>query len=240
MRAAIHQPDFMPWLGFFHKLSLVDTFIVFDHVQISMGKSWSSRNRVLLKEAPVWLTIPIIRKGVSTQAIFETRLNRDVRYGRKHLGTLKQAYGKCSFFAEVMDELAPIYEQDFEYLIDFNMAFIRKVIDCFGWQKKIMYSREILQEKPLLKQLKGNDAVLALCQAAGVTDYISGTGCTDFILPDSFEEKGIRFTFQEFKHPVYSQYNHRGEFVSHLSCLDALFNMGFDALRTVLTENVTI
>ena len=56
MRAAIHQPDFMPWLGFFHKLSLVDTFIVFDHVQISMGKSWSSRNRVLLKEAPVWLT----------------------------------------------------------------------------------------------------------------------------------------------------------------------------------------
>ena len=57
----IHQPDFMPWLGFFHKLSLCNEFLVFDHVQISNGKSWSSRNKILLNGKPFWLTIPTIK-----------------------------------------------------------------------------------------------------------------------------------------------------------------------------------
>tara|TARA_A100000164_G_C21558457_1_gene608393 strand:- start:430 stop:636 length:207 start_codon:yes stop_codon:yes gene_type:complete len=58
----IHQPDFIPWLGFFHKLSLSDEFIFSDHVQISNGKIWSSRNYILLNNGPFWIIIPVIKK----------------------------------------------------------------------------------------------------------------------------------------------------------------------------------
>jgi len=31
----IHQPDFMPYLGFFHRLLQCDLYIALDHVQFS-------------------------------------------------------------------------------------------------------------------------------------------------------------------------------------------------------------
>ena len=48
MRLAIHQPNFFPWVGLFHKIACVDSFMFFDHVQAPNGKSWLSRNRILL------------------------------------------------------------------------------------------------------------------------------------------------------------------------------------------------
>ena len=43
--------------------------------------------------------------------------------------------------------------------------------------------------------LDQNDLVLELCKGSGTADYISGTGCLDFIRPDTFAQEGITFPF---------------------------------------------
>ena len=77
--------------------------------------------------------------------------------------------------------------------------------------------------------LKGNDMVLALAKAAKATIYMSGTGCTDFIEPEEFEKENIEFRFQEFEHPQYAQNSSIPHFHSHLSIIDAIFNIGSEA-----------
>ncbi|MBU4273943.1 MAG: WbqC family protein [Planctomycetes bacterium] len=67
MRIAIHQPNFFPWLGYFHRVSRVERWVFFDHVQVPRGKSWVSRNRILLAGTPAWLTIPIEKGGEDFQ-----------------------------------------------------------------------------------------------------------------------------------------------------------------------------
>ena len=232
MRLAIHQPNFFPWVGLFHRIACVDRFMFFDHVQAPNGKSWLSRNKILLNGEVRWLTIPIKRK--SGQRISEIAINYSENFARKHLGVLKQAYGKSPYFEEVFAFLETLYGYKFEKLSAFNEEFIRSICSRTGIRSSFCRSSDLVKEFPHLLGQAGNDIVLDLCIKAGASEYLSGTGCTDFIQPDSFSAVGIRFEFQAFTHPGYRQANVEGPFVSHLSSLDALFNVGFAGFEATL------
>jgi hypothetical protein len=228
MRLAIHQPNFFPWVGLFHKIACVDTFMFFDHVQAPNGKSWLSRNRILLNGEVRWLTIPIVRQA--GQRISDVRINYGENFARKHLGTLRQAYGKSPCFDEVYGFLEALYGRRFEVLTDFNEEFIRSVCARTGIRSQFCRSSDVVREFPELLDETGNEIVLNLSVRAGASVYLSGTGCTDFIRPDSFPVRGVGFEFQQFDHPRYPQ-SGGAPFISHLSSLDALFSVGFSSFE---------
>ena len=95
MRLSIHQPDFFPWLGFFHKIFHSERFIVFDHVQAPRGKSWLTRNQIILNGEPRWLTLPSRKQGL--QPIREVEINYETNFKTKHLGTLNKPIAKRIF-----------------------------------------------------------------------------------------------------------------------------------------------
>lgn len=223
MTTCIHQPDFVPWLGFFNKIKSSNCFIIFDHVQASQGKSWLSRNRILLNGEPYWLTVPVNKSNKCR--ITEVVISDAKAIKRKHLGTLNQAYKKAKYFDEIFSEIEIIYMENFELLADFNLKFIKKICSLLLIKPKIISSTEICDMHPYLLDLNGNDLVLELCKVSGTNDYLSGNGCTDFIKPDSFLAEGIKFRFQDFSCNPYQQIGVNA-FVSHMSIIDALFNAG--------------
>ena len=85
MKVAVHQPNFMPWLGIFHKAAMADTFVVLDHVQAMGGSSWMTRNRILVRGEPRWLTMPVERSGTGLPAVNEVR----VLWAIHHPGVLR-------------------------------------------------------------------------------------------------------------------------------------------------------
>ena len=58
MRVAIHQPHYLPWLGYFAKWAAADRFIFLDTVQYEKN-GWQNRNRVKTPDGPRWLTVPV-------------------------------------------------------------------------------------------------------------------------------------------------------------------------------------
>ena len=60
---AIHQPNFLPWMGFFDKAINASTFILLDDVQFSDGRgNWTNRHLLLSNNKSKWVTMPISRK----------------------------------------------------------------------------------------------------------------------------------------------------------------------------------
>ena len=237
MRLSIHQPDFFPWLGFFHKISQSERFVVFDHVQAPRGKSWLTRNRILLNGEPRWLTLPIQRSGL--QAITDLEINYSTNFERKHLGTIRQAYAKARFFDEVFPIVSDLYAHHPAKVLDFNLLVIREFCSRMRLAPEFVHSSALIKEEPNLRGLGANELVLRLCLSAGGTFYISGTGCLDFIEPETFSCEGIDFWFQDFDPPEYPQV-HGSPFVSHMSVLDALFNLGFDQTAKLLRSPMLI
>ena len=47
MIVSIHQPNYLPWLGFFDKIKQSDYFVIFDNVQFPRGKNhFGHRNKI--------------------------------------------------------------------------------------------------------------------------------------------------------------------------------------------------
>jgi len=231
LKVSIHQPDFLPWFGVFSKIAKTDKFVVFDNINSPQGKSWLTRNRILLDEKQFWMTVPVY-KGKAIP-IRELKIADGFTFKRKHLGALKSAYKKANHFPELFPQIENVYQKTFTSVAEFNMELVQLVMRLLCLKPTLVWASELMTPEET-RGLKGNAMVLELARRAGATTYISGTGCKDFILPEEFEKSGIEFIFNEVSHPKYRQSGNSQAFVTDLSIIDLLFNLGPSRLNKLL------
>ncbi|TET35158.1 MAG: hypothetical protein E3J72_11690 [Planctomycetota bacterium] len=221
-----HQPNYMPYLGFFEKIIRSDEFVVVDNTQfVKRGPfGWIHRNRIRTEKGWDWLTVPVLTKGKFTQLISDVRINNQLPWRRKHIRALEFNYRKASYAAEHMEFFRELYSREFEFLMDLTLEVIRYGMKVFGIDVPVKIASEIGVGG------KSTGYVIDLCEKTGHTRYLSGTHGRDYLDLDMCREAGIEIVFQDYEHSVYPQL-HPGEFVPNLSFVDCLFNTGPDAPR---------
>jgi hypothetical protein len=209
------QPSYLPWLGAFEQLARSDIFVVYDDVQYDRD-GWRNRNRIKTAQGVQWLTVPVLTKGLFGQKIRDVLIDNRKPWPRKHLETLRQAYAKAPLLDSVMAELLPVLGQEWQGLSDLNTALFLRMARFMGLERTIRRSGEFA-----LPEDK-NDRLIELCQKLGAKTYYSGQAAKDYLAEDRFARAGIAVRWQEFQPSTYPQLH--GEFVSHLSGVDWLFN----------------
>jgi hypothetical protein len=231
--SAIHQPNFLPWMGYFSKIASVDIFVFFDSVAMSNGKTWTSRCQILVNGQVHWLTLPVLRKGLSGQRICEVELVNPHQNWRKTLKTLRHAYGRAPYFEAVFPFLEQFEKENFTHLADFNCQFIESVSRELGLTTQFIRSssKPELMESSDLK----TDYIVQTCLAFDIKNYVSGRGGSlQFLEQEKFSEAGIKIDFQGFTSKSYTQLN-TTEFIGGLSIVDVLMNCGWEETRDMLT-----
>lgn len=227
---AIHQPNFLPWLGYFHKMVHSDVFILFDDVQLPRGKSFGNRVLIKTNQGPAWLTVPV--KGKGDLPLFnEATINREAGFS-KIIRTIKVNYSKAAFFDQIFPGLEDILSKEHDLLFALNRELIRFVSGLMQLETKIMASSELdsgSRDDTLEK-------IINLLVSVNAGRYISGKGegSKRYLDESLFRKKGIELMWQEFDHPQYPQLY--GEFVPNLSVIDALFNIGPEETRNLLSK----
>ena len=226
-----HQPVYLPWIGLFHKIALADQFVIFDTVQY-LKKDWNNRNQIKTAQGPIWLTVPVLTHGKFNQSLLDVVINNTVNWRKKHLKSIETNYRKAPFFSRYIDFFKRIYEKEWEKLVDLNDAMLKYFLKELSIDVEIIYGHDL--------NLKGckTDLVLDMCKKMNASLYIFGILGKDYAELDKFDKAGIRVMFQNYTHPVYPQL--WGDFVSNLSIIDLLFNIGSEkASRAVMDGNVT-
>jgi len=233
MKVAIHQPNFLPWIGYFHKISTVDTFVFFDDVQFPRGKTYGNRVLIKTKTGTNWLTVPILHKS-DLLNFNEVKIDYNGRQVEKILKTIKINYSKSPFFEEIFNLVEEQFLVSPAKLYKLNIKLIRSLSKYLGISKKFMLCSEILQ--PL--NLSGGEKILGILKSLGATEYVSGKGIgsSKYIKKDNFREAGIKLTYQNFTHPKYKQLY--GEFKPYLSIVDLLCNRGKSSLDVIRPDLV--
>jgi hypothetical protein len=231
MIAAIHQPDFMPWLGFFTKISKADVFIILDHTENQPGNTafWCRRVRMLINRKEAWVSVPLLKpEGIISQPIREMKINTtDKKLFDKKIKSMRESYSKAPYFTEIFPLIENYFNDESDYMIERNMKFIRIVADRLGIKCKYLYSSELNCER------KSSGLMLEIIRKVNADTYLCGDGAGDYMKPEQFEEANIKLVYNNFTHPVYRQFN-TDNFVKGLSIVDALMNLGFEGTRDLI------
>lgn len=222
MKVAIHQPQYLPWLGYFDKIDQADCFVLLDDVQFKKNE-WQNRNRIKTGTGWQWLTVPVLHR--LHQQISEVRINQTVSWSRKHLQALISNYGSAPFFELYQPFFEEIYAREWMHLLDLNLATITYLVEALGIQTKMVMASSL----PVPAELEATDRLVAICAALGADTYLSGVGGRGYLDVSRFEQAGIRVLFQTFQTEPYPQ---RFEgFIPDLSVVDLLFNCNEQSLQ---------
>ncbi|HXS99721.1 MAG TPA: WbqC family protein [Elusimicrobiota bacterium] len=223
MIVAAHQPNFLPWLGYFDKMRKADMFITVDHVQMER-QSFQNRTRIKTAEGARWITVPVVQSSrderVADKRVDNSREGR-FRWGRKMALTLKYAYQSAPHYAEYAPALTEILEGRWDLLADLNHRLIDFCRDALKIATPMRRSSEM--------KIAGtrSEMVLDMCRQVGAKAYLSGAGASKGYLDvAAFERAGIEVLWQDFPHPRYEQRPPASPFIEKLSVLDLLFNRG--------------
>ena len=213
---AIHQPEYLPWLGFFKKMMNVELFVFLDDVQFRK-KGWQNRNRIRINDGTTLLSIPVHTH--SYPKINEVTIDNEKNWSMRHKKSILYNYARAPYFGEIKDFIESIFEKKFQYLVDLNTEIIKFIMNELEIKSKIVFSSELEISK------KGSDRVLDICKAVDADHYITGTFWAESNLRvEEFKKSNIDVEFQKFQHPIYKQIH--GEFIPEMSIIDLLFNEG--------------
>lgn len=230
-KVAIHQPNYIPWIGYFAKMEQSDYFVYLDIVQYPRGKSVAARNLIKTPNGPAYLTIPVkTPAGKSGKALYTEIQFADSKWKEKHKKTIELNYKKTPHFNEVF-ELFRIEMDRTASFTDLNINLIETFADYMDIPTRRFRLSSILKDFG-----QKSDLIIDICEQLNARVYLSGDGGgKDYNDEALLKENGIMLEYLNFKHPQYNQL--WGEFVPNLSILDLLFNHGKESRDIILSEN---
>lgn len=227
MIVAIHQPNYFPWLGYFHKVLHSDVFVLLDHVQYSKS-SYTSRVQILCKGTPHWMSIPVVTSGRLGQSIREASSDPRAKWNGKHLNMLRANYARHPYFGEVFGRVEALLAEVEGDVAALNSKIIRALAAEMGARCRFVESSSLD-----LPDIESSELLVAIVGAVEGTSYVHGAGGRNYQDADAFSAAGIELRDQRFAHPTYPQ--HRcSDFIAGLSILDCLFNVGLGGCGELL------
>lgn len=210
---AIHQPNYLPWCGYFFKMMHCDVFVILDDVQFSKN-SVTNRNKIKGSQGEVVLTVPV--KATLTSQINEVAI-AERRSLIKHTKSIRACYANAPYFTDYFPTLEEILSRDLGFC-DLNEALILQLAKWLGISCNIQRSSEVGVSSG------GGQRLVDLVEAVNGNVYLSGSGGAKYQQTSMFNDKSISLQYTNFVSPVYPQM--WGEFIPNLSVLDILFNCG--------------
>jgi len=216
--AAIMQPTFLPWMGYFGLMASVDLFVFLDDVQFDK-RSWQQRNRIKTPNGVIWLTVPVLTKGLRDQKICDAEIQPNAKFPETMWRTIEMNFAKAPYASKYLPELHDIMKRHATHIGELNIAIINWMATEFG-----ITTQTVLSSQTPVGSAKA-DRLVALCQAHEITNYLSPPGSKTYLDESSaFDDAGIALDYFEYSHPEYAQLH--GAFEPYMCALDLLVNEG--------------
>ncbi len=228
-KIGIMQPYFLPYIGYFQLMNMVDEFVVYDNIQFTK-KGWIHRNRMLQNGKDEYFTLPLKKDSdylnVDQRFLSETFSQEKL----KMLNKIQNNYRKAPCFADTFPIIESIFDHQDLNLFEFIANSLNIVSSYLGIQTPITISSTISIDH----NLKGKDKVMALTKATGGTNYINAIGGLDLYDKNEFKDNGIELSFFKTDHFSYPQF--KNDFIPFLSILDVMMFNDISQIKTYLNQ----
>ncbi|MFH1210926.1 MAG: WbqC family protein [archaeon] len=229
---AAHQPNFLPYLGFFDKMMNSDVFVIRDEV-LFVERDFHHRNKIRINgndnvNSPQckWLKVPVdmVYDYIMHQGIKHGVVQKKKSWNNELLREIKIHYEKAPFFAQYFPEVEKIFSSPSDRLLPLNMQLIDFFKKAFNIDAEVVMASDLGLKPAHYVKSDASEDLVDLCRAVGADVYLSGAGGRGYLNLEPFKREGIEVRFQDYNHPVYPQ-RYPG-FLPYMGSIDALFCVG--------------
>lgn len=226
MIISVHQPNYIPWIGFFDKMDKSNVFVILDCPSFNK-RGYTHRNRIKTPNGELLLTVPLQEKD---KPIKDVVIAPHQPWKSKHIGSLEKNYIRSAYWKQHRNNLVRIYEQAGTRLIELTLPMLFYMKTALGIKTPVVLESELGQDFGT-----GSARIAGICKHLGADVYLSGQGAHVYNEEAIFQSHGITLLYQNFRHPEYAQL--WGPFAARLSALDLLFNCGPESLSIIRKYN---
>lgn len=217
MIVSIHQPAYLPWLGYFDKIMKSDVFVYLDTVQFQKN-SFQNRNKIRTSNSTVWLTVPVITKNILyTTPLHKLPIDNKQNWRKKHLNTIRMNYSKAPYSDRVFPFLEECYSREWVSLSDICFYMLTHFLEQLEIKNKVIKASDL---RPFESQKSA--LLLDICKEFNATTYLSGSVGRNYLDTEIFSKNNVDIVFQDYQHPVYYQV-YKG-FEPNMPIIDLIMN----------------
>ena len=228
MIVSIHQPNYFPYTGFFHKIFLSDVYVILDKAQFQFDIT--NRNKIITPDGS-WTRISVpIKKGQKFFEIRNVEINNDLPWAEENYNLIHKSYATSQFFDLYKVFLDSLYEKRWNLIFDLNLQILKKIFDWLDIKTEIVLESELNVTGTSSKRL------VNICKKLGADTYISGIGGKTYLDEKLFEKNKIILKYQDYNPIRYLQHTSKS-FIPNLSILDLLANVGPESGKLIKESN---
>ena len=227
MKIAIHQANYFPYPGFFHKINQADVFVIQD--DIKFVNKVTNRNKIISSSGHTWINVPI-KKGHQSLPIMDVKINNEIPWKKINFKKVCAGYNKTKFFHLYKDFFENLYKKEWNNIFDLNFETIKQVLIWLNIKTKIVIESELDVSGPPTERL------VMVCKKLGADTYISGIGGKKYLDEKLFEKNKIILKYQNYNPIKYTQHMSKS-FIPNLSIIDLLANAGSESGKLLKESN---
>ena len=219
-RAAIIQPNFFPWIGYFEIIKFVDIFFILDDVQYTK-RDWRNKNFINNNGRRLNITIPVQTKNEYLQKINETKISGD-NWKNEIIKKIIHSYKRTKNFEKIFNMINSILDENEKYLYKVSFSSIFEVMKYLDIEKDLL----LTSNTGINYKEEKNERIIKICKKIGATNYITGPAAIDYLKPEMFKKEKIALEVIEYKKQINYINNKNFSFLDRLSIIDLLFHKG--------------
>ncbi len=216
MIVSIHQPQYLPWLGYFEKIDRADVFVLLDTVQYKKNE-WQNRNRIKSDKGWQWLTVPVTYRF--PELIKDVAINNTDLWQHRQRQAIISCYRRAPYWKVLEDFLEKLFSNEWRYIAPLNIFVIKELCKILGIDTPLYVASELgeFPDDP-------DERIMAITKYFNAATYLSGGGGKEYMDLEKYKSNNIELLFQDYNHPVYNQLF--GNFEPYMSVIDLIFNHG--------------
>jgi len=193
------QPYLFPYLGYFQLIHAVDKFVLLDDVNF-INKGWINRNRILVNGKEYTFTVSLVDAS-QNKLIKDIDIVSDDKWKGKFLKTVEMSYKKAPFAADVYPKIERVINSEFRKISEVIAYSLDVVMEYIGIETELVRTSSVYDRT----HLKGEQRILAICEAEKASRYINLIGGKELYSQDTFKAAGIELRFLRSSLPEYDQ-----------------------------------
>ena len=228
MKLGIMQPYFMPYIGYWQLMNIVDKYVIYDDVNYIKG-GWINRNRILINNQVKYFNVQM--EGASpNKLINQVSVTNNRKILEKDLRILEAAYSKAPYFKEVLPLMKSIILSGETNLALFIKKSFEVVCEYLSIDTEFVLSSDLNKNDAL----RSKEKIFEICKILEADEYYNAIGGQELYSFKDFDNQGIKLKFIKTENIEYKQFNN--EFYPNLSIIDVLMFNSVQDIKKYLNE----